>query len=302
LWYIAQAPGIFAAQFKASTGYRVSGPAAVLVRESRDFAARYLQFYVIDQGRLKPFALLFGLAGFLAVALDRRLRSLSVARLLLTYACLGFLGVAYLDNQEFWYYLIYAMPMFEACAAIWLYEAWRNRWLGRFVAAALLAGSIASTISAFVANVRQDTYKSGYEPAIAAIKRYLQPAGIVMAPSEFGFALGWGPPLIDDCYLGHASGIQPDIYVMHNCCDPGRYPETHQAWTWSRELLATRYQLVETEKTFWPYWIYVRKDLLSPAGSQQEDEPIKSPRPIGAVSPSAAPNAVASASAKHSRS
>lgn len=97
-----------------------------------------MNYYLIDQGHLKPFALFFGVAGFAVVALDRRLRSLPYAQLFLIYACIGFLGVAYLDNQEFWYYLIYSMPMFEA-------------------------------------DVRRDTYKNSYDPAVAAIKRYLQP-------------------------------------------------------------------------------------------------------------------------------
>lgn len=39
LWYIAQAPGIFAAQYQAATGYRMSGLAAILTREFRDFGA-----------------------------------------------------------------------------------------------------------------------------------------------------------------------------------------------------------------------------------------------------------------------
>lgn len=123
-----------------------------------------------------------------------------------------------------------------------------------------------------------------------------------MAPSEFGFALGWGLPLIDDCYLGHASGIQPDIYIMHNCCDPGRYPETHQAWTWSRKMLAERYRLVEVENTYWPYWIYVRKDLLAPSGFEQAGYRATRPRltdPANHAQPQKVP---AAAAARRSRS
>ncbi|HEX7362215.1 MAG TPA: hypothetical protein VF283_17125 [Bryobacteraceae bacterium] len=267
LWYIVQAPEIFVAQYKAASGYRVTGFAALLKRACSDFDIRYFQACFAGQGRLKPLVLLFGLAGFVAVALSRRLRSIPPARLLFLYSCIGYLGVALIDNQKFWYYLIYSMPMLYACGAAWLYDSWKRRTLGRFLAAVLLAGAVGSTCTAFRANVQRDTFRNSYEPALAAIKHYLRPGGFVMAPSEFGFALGWGPPLIDDCYLGYHSGIRPDVYVMHNDCDPGRYPETHRAWKWSREMLAKNYKLVQTERTFWPYWIYVRKDLLRPAGT-----------------------------------
>lgn len=262
VWYAVQAPAIFSAQYKAATAYRVRGFVALLKQASGDFDVRYLKACFVDQGRLKPLVFLFAFAGFVAVAVNPRLRSTPLARLLLLYAFIGYLGVALIDNQEFWYYLIYSMPMLEACAGIWLYQSWKSRSLSRFLVSILLLGSVGYTCSAFRAGVQRDTYKNSYEPALAAIERYVRPGGVVMGPSEFGFSLGWGPPLIDDCYLGYASGIRPEVYVMHNDCDPGRYPETQRAWKWSREVLAKSYRLAETEHTYWPYWIYVRSDVL----------------------------------------
>jgi hypothetical protein len=34
-----------------------------------------------------------------------------------------------------------------------------------------------------------------------------------MGGSELGFALGFGPELIDDRYLGYVSGKRPDVFV-----------------------------------------------------------------------------------------
>jgi hypothetical protein len=55
---------------------------------------------------------------------------------------------------------------------------------------------------------------------------------------------------------------------MDDICGPGHSPQTHQAWKWSRTMLAEHYELVQVEHTTSPYWIYVRKDLLKSAPSE----------------------------------
>jgi hypothetical protein len=270
LWYIEQAPAIFVAQFHAAAGYRMSGPVGVIERVFADSSNRYLAFYVTDQGRLKPLALLFGIAGVAGIVLNHRLRRERFSRLLLGFAAVGYLGVALVDNKDFWYYLNYSMTTFDACAGLWVYNSWKGRRWDRFVATALLAGFIGATLSNSIAVIRRDTFRRSYDPALAAVKRYLRPGGLVMGPSEFGFTLGWGKPLIDDCYLGYASGIVPDVYVMHNCCTPNPY--SNASWKWSRAKLESRYTLVEAERTFWPYWIYVRNDLLTAATAPHPSE------------------------------
>ncbi len=73
-----------------------------------------------------------------------------------------------------------------------------------------------------------------------------------MGPSELGFTLGFGPPLIDDCYLGFRSRIRPQLYVM---CSAGDFSPA--PWDWSRKELATNYHQLFANAA---YTIYLRDE------------------------------------------
>ncbi len=80
-----------------------------------------------------------------------------------------------------------------------------------------------------------------------------------MGGSELGFALGFGPPLVDDRYLGFFSGKTPDVFVVNEFYGPMRSsPRLNSAWETSRTTLHDQYHLVFKNGA---YSIYVRNDI-----------------------------------------
>lgn len=258
--FIAQAPEIFVAQYRAGTAYRIRTWSAALAGLTQDFTRRYLGFYYLHVSgatRLKIMALVFAIAGPVAGLLNKSLRSDPTMRLLLVFSFLGYLGVGAIDNQNFHYYLIYSTPMFAACGALWVYESLQSRrFMARLIPITLLACSVSVTLAGFALSIVRDEYKSQYVPAVQTVKSHLPPGGIVYGPSELAFAFGFGLPLVDDCYLGYSSGTEPDVYVREPViCAQGVYPASHTAWDWSRRTLARDYKEQFSNEV---YEVYVR--------------------------------------------
>ncbi len=256
LGYILQAPQIFLAQARDISGYRVDGLTGVLGNIASDLNRRYLEFYFAPHSgwhKLKIFSLLYGVVGLGALAVNKKFRSEPFVRILLVFFVVAYLGVAIIDNQKFPYYLLYVTPILSAGGAVWTYYSWQARSPARVVASLLLAGFLAANIGTCLAYIRRDALATEYRPAVAEIRRALGPRDIVMGPSELGFAFGFGRPLIDDCFLGFVSSIQPEVYVMSHFCGPS--PDSSRPWDWSRETLAARYHEVFTNAA---YTIYLR--------------------------------------------
>jgi hypothetical protein len=256
--YAAQAPQIFWAQARATSRYRVSSFDSLLENVVNDVYERYLKFYFANFSAttaLRGFALLFGVAGIVAIIASKRLRSALLARMLLFFAAAGYIGIALLDNQKFPHYLIYSTPVFSACGALWVYDTWPRGGVARVLACGLLLGFVAATAGGFGFKIHRNDYQQIYRPAISSIRQMSRAQDIIMGPSELGFALGFHWPLIDDCYLGFTSGIRPKVYIMHSSCGPS--PATQRAWDWSRRELAIAY---DRKATFGSYDIYLRKD------------------------------------------
>lgn len=260
LLYISKAPEIFLAQTRAASGYRVSGLGALIWNILNDLYVRYGEMYITDLSglnRLKGASLIFAVAGTVAVIANCRLRSHPLGRILLMLAIVGYLGVAAIDNQKFPIYFIYSMPAMSACGAFWVHDLWcndqsRTRSPRRFIPAALLAASLLATIGGFSFKIYQNDFDRLYHPAVSAIQADLPPGGIVMGGSELGFAFGFGPHLIDDRFLGYASGIRPDVFVEN-----GYYGTSGAAGQAAKMILRNQYRLTFENSA---YKIYARDD------------------------------------------
>jgi len=120
---------------------------------------------------------------------------------------------------------------------------------------------MAANIGGIGYKIYQDDYHNLYNPAIVAIRHSLPPGGLVMGGSELGFALGFGPPLVDDRYLGYFSGKVPDVFVIDQYYGP--LWTLSSAWNASRNTLHSQYHLTFENRA---YSIYVRNDVpTSPA-------------------------------------
>ncbi len=248
LWlrYISQAPDIFLAQTRAASSYRIIGIGSTLRNIGNDLYSRYFSFYFSNLhgiNKLKAASLVFAVVGTVALAANRRLRTKPLGRVVLLLACTAYIGVALIDNQKFPLYFIYSMPFMTACGAVWVSDSWQRGGLWKWISAGLLACAVGATICGFSYKIYENDYAHLYNPAVAAVRASLPPGGLVMGGSELGFALGFGPNLVDDRYLGYFSGRTPDVFVENQYYGAMGGPRLTQAWSSSRDKLRRLYHL-----------------------------------------------------------
>ena len=262
LYYIDQAPDLFHAQSTAASQYRVSGAGAIVRNIINDVTGRYLRYYFTAYSgvsKSKIAALLFPVWGLAGLLIDRNLRSQPIAKRLLLLLVITYIGVAVVDNQKFGNYLVFSLPVVTACAAVWLYARWQEGGVRRMLAGCLVAVSVAATLAGIGYKISRNEYRNLYDPAIAAARAALPPGGTLMGGSELGFAVGFGPPLVDDRYLGFFSGKAPEVFVINDHYGPMRSsPRLTSAWESSRATLHDQYHLVFKNNI---YSVYVRNDV-----------------------------------------
>ena len=262
LYYINQAPELFHAQSTAASQYRVSGLGANLYNILNDVTGRYLRYYFTAYtgiSKSKVVALIFPVCGLVGLLVDPNLRSKLIAKRLLLLLVVTYVGVAVVDNQKFGNYLVFSLPVVTACAAVWLYGRWRLGGGSRLLACTLLAVSVAATLAGIGYKISRNEYRNLYDPTVAAARAALPPGGTLMGGSELGFALGFGPPLVDDRYLGFFSGTLPEVFVINDHYGPMRSsPRLTSAWESSRVTLREQYHQVFRNNI---YSIYVRNDV-----------------------------------------
>jgi hypothetical protein len=266
LYYIHQAPELFHAQSRAASQYRISGLWAILRNILNDANQRYLRYYFTGYNtgihRLRVAVLTFPICGLIGLLADRKLRSQLIAKRLLLLLVVTYFGVAAVDNQKFSDYLVFSIPVAVACATVWLYSRWREGGRSRMLACCLLAVSVAASLAGVGYKISRNEYHNLYDPAAAVARASLPPGGTLMGGSELGFALGFGPPLVDDRYLGFFSGKLPEVFVINGYYGRNRSsPRLIDAWESSRVTLHDRYHLVFENKE---YTIYVRNDVQLP--------------------------------------
>ena len=262
LYYIYQAPELFLAQSRAASQYRVSGMGLVLHNIMNDWSHRYLLYYYgvyTGINKLKIATLIFPVIGAVGLLADKDIRLRHLGKRLLLLLVIAYVGVAAIDNQKFGNYLVFSVPVAQACAAVWLYAQWQKGYKRRLLAGSLLAMSVAATLVGTIYKIQNDEYDNLYYPAVAAIRNALPCGGLLMGGSELGFALGFGPPLVDDRYLGFFSGMVPDVFVINEFYGPMRSsPRLNGAWEFSRATLRDRYHLVFRNKA---YSVYVHNGV-----------------------------------------
>ena len=254
--YAMQNIAIYRAQSAANASYRISTLPHVLHHLFFDFQQRYLGLYLFGEtglNKLKVFSLLFGLVGFAALLLQRRLRLIPLSFALLLFSAISYIGLAVLDNQTQPVYLVYTTPLFTACGAAWTFYERPGSWK-RYAACALLTASVIASVGAFGYKIYKNEYRSLYVPALAAIRANTGDGGLVMGGSELGFALGFkASQLVDDRYLGYGSKLKPEVFVSNAYYGEFEPAHLHQAWVWSRKTLQDHYHLVFRNSAYQVY-------------------------------------------------
>ena len=256
--YILQAPEVFAAQMHSASSYRVGGVWAQLRSLMAEFKDRYWYYYFsVEPGihRFKILQLLPVTAGMIGVLTIRELRTRADNRLLLVLALSSFLLVALIDNQKYIQYFVHSIVPLTAVAALWVDSWWRSGRVRRAAVAACVTMAVAVSLGATAIRFRQNAYSRFYRPVIEAVRRN-STGGVVMGGSELGFSLGFGPPLIDDRYLGYYSGVKPEVFVANDYYGTIMMSPREVVERYVQKTLDTEYRLVLTNQVF---RVFVRK-------------------------------------------
>ncbi|HEX4165243.1 MAG TPA: hypothetical protein VHZ55_07205 [Bryobacteraceae bacterium] len=256
--YASHNPALYRAQSFANSSYRISTVKQIFHHLVFDFEQRYLGFYLINQygvNKLKIFGLLFGLAGVVALLLNRRLRALTVSRVFLILAGASYIFLAILDNQTFPIYFVYSLPFLTACGATWVFFE-RPGSRARKLAYVFLAGSLFTTIAGFGDKLYRNENRLYYRPVVNAIVQNASPGATIMGGSQLGFALGFDNSrykIIDDRFVGYFSGIKPELYVWDPFYVVVTTPDRHLAWNVSRQTLKDHYHVVYKSDAYQVY-------------------------------------------------
>jgi len=166
--------------------------------------------------------------------------------------------MALFEGMKFRHYLVHSLPFLGALAAIGWMGVWEERRSLRPLLFIALATVLATQTAAVVEHFRRDPLKAELGSAANWLKTALTPDDHLIAPAEFGYALGFGSFLSDDVHLGFITGLSPDFIVTG-----GWYREWIQnssrrepaAYRYAQKLLHEDYTLV---KTAGEYMIYQR--------------------------------------------
>lgn len=233
LWglYVAQDPAMFREQF----GANAAGRLAAYHQPLDAIASELRQRYLVGLGswrpdlpvaaRAKVLLLAVYAGGIVGCALTPAIRRAPAGRALLFYALAVFLMLMFLESNRWYIYLIHAVPVYAACAALFASQLReRGRDASRVVAAAT-ALFVLFTIATIAYRVREDVHGRAFEPTVAYLRAQLQPGDLVMAGGEFGVGLGFREHVLDDMRVGFGNGLQPRFVVISR-----DYAERHRGY------------------------------------------------------------------------
>src|SRR3954451_928603 len=270
-WYISLAPDLFRAQFFGNVTDidRLGGFAHPLRAIVREFG-RYQGMSGMLPGMhplysIKLLAVLtyfIGVAGLFASAELRRLQGI---RVLLGLWTVYFLCMTFYDNTKEVKYAIHIVCLYDAVLAVWVIQWVRRKRLHRafalacgFVYLGVSVGGIAYT------SVVKDDYHNMYLPTAAFVNRSAGPNDLILAGSEFGFALGFNRNLVDDEDLTFRTHKRPVFIIMSNGYrgflqrDREIRPQIAQ---YKDDLIARDYKVVFSQGE---YQVLERKDRIAP--------------------------------------
>lgn len=218
--YIAQDPGMFRAQFGENARGRLGVNSGLLEILRMEFRERYLSHFagwrpgVPAAMRTKTLLLVAYCVGIVGCVAMRAIRRNPFARALVIYTVTSIVLLALVDNNRWYIYLIYVLPLLALCLALvageWEREGGWRRWSVRVGLAAYALFAIASVGY----RARLDVHHGAFLPAVRYLQAHVRDGDTVMAGGEFGLGLGFERHVVDDPRFGYLSGKTPEFLVL----------------------------------------------------------------------------------------
>jgi hypothetical protein len=219
--YILVDRAAFLSQFGYQAGMRFGGlshPAEAIRQEM----GRYVQMMGVgghSPGSIGPHFLKMLIFACYAAGLAGVLCTPSLRRTKPVRALLGVVGIyvlfyTFLEGTKATYYFIYLAYPLTAILSIWAVRLWEMRRALRTLILLGVAAWVAVGAGGLVLRARLDAYQNRFIPAVDYLRSHMRPGSLVDGSLDLGFALGFGPGLVDDHRMGLFSGRQPDYIVI----------------------------------------------------------------------------------------
>jgi hypothetical protein len=125
--------------------------------------------------------------------------------------------MTFYDNTKEVKYAIHIVAFYDAILAIWIAHAFTKGTAQRLLAAACgVAFVLVSVGGVAYTSVVKDDYHHMYLPTAEFLKREAARQDLIMAGSEFGFALGFDRNIVDDNDFTYKTHKKPVFIVMSN--------------------------------------------------------------------------------------
>ncbi len=241
----------------ASMSGRLSGFSAPLQGFIGEFTQRYPHAFglLANTGGhsgpiyLKSLILIGYIAGVFGLIFTRELRRNQKYFALLILAGIYFASLSILDGQKQTYYLIHIIPIYVACLAIFINQAWEKS-SKPFQKLILLGGVflfVSLQIGGIALRIKQNTKGRLYQPTINYLKENAAENDLIMGKSDLGFGLGFPENFVDDGRFGYRSGKRPKFIICDSQVENSfkdsefHFPEFYEYFP---KLLEDEYEVV----------------------------------------------------------
>jgi hypothetical protein len=264
-WYISAAPDLFRAQFLGNVtdvdrlgGFR--HPLRAVLGELRrhagmgGFAPGMASLY-----RIKILSVLIYIIAAISLLFNRAARRDPGMRPLLGLWLVYVVVMTFYDNTKEVKYGVHLVPVYDAVVAVWLVWLWQHRPTQRWIPVAVAALFFAVNTGGLLYTSYRDDYHKTYLPVADFLKSHAKSSDLILAGSEFGFAMGFDRNMVDDERITYSSHKTPDFIVVSPNyqgfieADRRSWPA---AYSYIENLLAETYTPIYSENG---YTIFERK-------------------------------------------
>jgi Dolichyl-phosphate-mannose-protein mannosyltransferase len=253
--YISAAPDLFRAQFLGNVTDidRLGGihhPLHAIIAEF----GRYTGMGGFTPGapplyRIKILSIAIYLIAAVGLLLNRETRQDPGIRPLLGVWLVYVLMMTFYDNTKDPKYGVHLVPVYDALIAVWFVWIWQHRPKQHWIPIAAAAIFFTVNGGGLLYSIKKDDYHRAYLPVAQYLKDHAQSGDLILAGSEFGFALGFDRNMVDDSDFTYRSHKTPEFVVMspnyraftesHRRSDPALY-------NFEQKLLTESFQPVYT--------------------------------------------------------